>query len=423
MKDKVAIIGSGISGLSAAYEILKKSDKYKLTIFERNPYVGGLLGSINIDGHYIEVYYHHTFPDDDQLYILMDELGIRDKIRWETGSVGFLYNKKVYGFNTAGDMLGFPVINFFEKIRVGISVLAAKKVKSWEEYDDISAKEYIEKVWGKSIYKKLWAPLLKAKFGPNVERVSASWFIRRIQLRSHRDTKGEKLAYPEGGWQILIDRLIEEVKKLGGKIKIQEKVKKIEKKENIYQIKTEKREYEAKYIISTIPQPIFNQISPYKIPDVSYQGCLSVILTLTKRVQKYYWLNISDEDLAFSVMVEHTNFFKENPYPFHIVYLALYTEGEELTKEDIEKKREEIIASFKNTFNIRDEEIIKSFAYYSRYAGPVYETGYKRKIPPKKIVGEYIWIAGLPRSYPERSINDSISQGIEVAQEIMEDII
>ncbi len=126
MKDKVAIIGSGISGLSAAYEILKKSDKYELTIFERNPYVGGLLGSINIDGHYIEVYYHHTFPDDDQLYILMDELGIRDKIRWETGSVGFLYNKKVYGFNTAGDMLGFPVINFFEKIRVGISVLAAK---------------------------------------------------------------------------------------------------------------------------------------------------------------------------------------------------------------------------------------------------------------------------------------------------------
>ncbi len=420
MKDSISIIGGGIAGLSAAYRLLKKNKGLNVRIFERNPYIGGLLGSINIDGYNIEVYYHHTFPDDDALYILMDELGIGDRIKWETGSVGFLYNKKVYGFNTATDLLGFPVINLWEKFRVGTSVLLAKKVKDWREYDNITAKEYITKVWGKSIYEKLWVPLLRAKFGPNMDKISASWFIRRIQLRSHRNTKGEQLAYPEGGWQILIDRLIEEISSLGGEIRKNEKVTKIEKEDKIYKLYTEKGEYQTDYIISTIPQPIFNEISFEKLPNVTYQGCLSVILTLKRKVQKYYWLNISDQDVAFSVMVEHTNFFKENPYPFHIIYLALYTEGKKMEKEEMDTKKEEIIESFKQIFGVSDQDILKSFAYYSSFAGPVYETGYKDKLPPKKLSGENIWIAGIPRSYPERSINDSLSQGIEVAEEILE---
>ncbi len=420
MKSNIAIIGGGIAGLSAGYELLKKNKELDIKIFEKEPYIGGLLGSINIDGYNIEVYYHHTFPDDDALYILMDELGIRDKIEWHTGKVGFLFNGKMYGFNTATDLLKFPVINFWEKFRVGMAVFRAKKVKDWREYDNVSAKEYITTVWGESIYKKLWVPLLRAKFGPNMEKISAAWFIRRIQLRSHRDAKGEQLAYPKGGWQILIDKLVEKIEALGGQIKERERVTKIAKKDEKYIINTEKGEYEADYIISTIPQPIFNKISFTELPPVSYQGCLSVILTLKRKVQDYYWINISDEDVAFSVMVEHSNFFKENPYPYHIIYLALYTEGNRMEKDEIEEKKREIVESFREIFHIDESDILKSFVYYSSYAGPVYETGYKEKLPPKKIPGENIWIGGMPRSYPERSINDSLLQGIECADEILE---
>ena len=39
---KVAIIGAGPAGLSAAYELLRCSDEYKVTIFEKDSVVGGL---------------------------------------------------------------------------------------------------------------------------------------------------------------------------------------------------------------------------------------------------------------------------------------------------------------------------------------------------------------------------------------------
>ncbi len=420
MKNSVAIIGGGIAGLAAGYELLKNNKETDVKIFEKTPYIGGLLRSIEIDGHNLEVYYHHTFPDDDTLYILMDELGILDRIEWETGSVGFLYNKKIYGFNTAMDLMRFPVINMWEKFKVGMSVLRAKKIKDWREYDNISAKEYITNVWGKGIYEKLWVPLLKAKFGPNMEKISAAWFIRRIQLRSHRNTKGERLAYPKGGWEILVKGLTEKIESMRGDIKKEEEVINIKRDDDTYRIETKRDTYKADYIISTVPQPVFNKISDVKLPDVSYQGCLSVIVVLDKKVQDYYWINVSDEDVAFSIMVEHTNFFRENPYPFHIVYLGLYTDGKEMGDEEMNEKKEGLIASFKEIFHVKDSHILKSFAFYSPYAGPIYEVGYRKKLPPKRIPGDKIWIAGLPRSYPERSINDSLSQGIECAREILE---
>ena len=422
MKNRIGIIGGGISGLTAAYEILKEKPHTDIDIFERNGFLGGLLGSINIGGHNIEVYYHHTFPGDKPLYTLMEELDIIDKIKWQSGSVGFLYKGKMWGFNTPLDLLSFPLINLYEKMRVGVSVLTAKGVGDWRSYDNESAKDYITRVWGKSVYEKLWVPLLSAKFGKNAEKISAAWFIKRIQLRSHRGAKGEKLAYPYGGWQILIDKIEAKIKSLGGNIHIEEMVNNISKNKNGYEIETEKGKYTYSHIISTIPQPIYNNISPFKITPVLYQGCISNIVILKRKVQKYYWINISDKDAAFSVMVEHTNFFKENPYPYHIVYLALYTDGEKISKETLNVHKERFLTYFKKVFGINDSEIIENHMFYSRFAGPIYEVGYRGKLPPKKIENENIFIGGIPRSYPERSINDSISQGKECANMVLEGI-
>ncbi|MFA7626951.1 MAG: phytoene desaturase family protein [Candidatus Kapaibacterium sp.] len=49
MKKKVAVIGSGLGGLSAAL-YLSASDEYDITIFEKNSYAGGKLGEISSSG-------------------------------------------------------------------------------------------------------------------------------------------------------------------------------------------------------------------------------------------------------------------------------------------------------------------------------------------------------------------------------------
>ena len=49
MKNKAIIIGSGIAGLAAAIRLSVKG--YRVSVFEANPYPGGKLSEINLEGY------------------------------------------------------------------------------------------------------------------------------------------------------------------------------------------------------------------------------------------------------------------------------------------------------------------------------------------------------------------------------------
>lgn len=76
---KVAIIGSGISGLTCAYHLHKK---HKITVFEANHYIGGHTATVDVDedGKPLAidtgfiVYNDRTYPRFNRL---MDELGVK----------------------------------------------------------------------------------------------------------------------------------------------------------------------------------------------------------------------------------------------------------------------------------------------------------------------------------------------------------
>jgi protoporphyrinogen oxidase len=46
---RVAIVGAGAAGLSAAYALSKHPDKFTVTVFEKEPVTGGMASSIDID--------------------------------------------------------------------------------------------------------------------------------------------------------------------------------------------------------------------------------------------------------------------------------------------------------------------------------------------------------------------------------------
>lgn len=72
---KIAIIGSGISGLTCAYDLSKSKNNYDITVFEKNDYIGGhthtvdiesTSGSYAIDTGFI-VFNHQTYPNFTKL--------------------------------------------------------------------------------------------------------------------------------------------------------------------------------------------------------------------------------------------------------------------------------------------------------------------------------------------------------------------
>lgn len=56
---RVAIIGGGFTGLTAAFKLAKKG--HKVTILEKGEELGGLASGFKIEGADIEKAYHHLF--------------------------------------------------------------------------------------------------------------------------------------------------------------------------------------------------------------------------------------------------------------------------------------------------------------------------------------------------------------------------
>ena len=89
---KIAIIGAGITGLAAAYDLTKSG--HQVVLFESAPQVGGLASGFKVDGWEwtLEKFYHHWFATDQHVLKLADDLGCREKVFFSRPSTVMYHN-------------------------------------------------------------------------------------------------------------------------------------------------------------------------------------------------------------------------------------------------------------------------------------------------------------------------------------------
>ena len=109
-------------------------------------------------------------------------------------------------------------------------------------------------------------------------------------------------------------------------------------------------------------------------------------------------------------MVSHTNFIPLERYGEHLVYLASYFSGN--LPPNIDRV---MIDDFCNRFSVSPRDIRWHRVAVDPFAGPVYTTGYKSRIPAYKQQGLYMAGMFSLTNYPERSMEGSIRAGREVA--------
>ena len=86
-KIKIAIIGGGFTGLTAAYD-LSKDKKYDVTVIEKNKYLGGLASSFDMNKIPLDKFYHHWFNNDKYALELVKELGIHNLLMPRNSNTG-----------------------------------------------------------------------------------------------------------------------------------------------------------------------------------------------------------------------------------------------------------------------------------------------------------------------------------------------
>jgi len=415
------IIGGGLAGLAAAYRL---AGKEKIIIIEKEPELGGMASSYKIENYNIEQYYHHIFASDKELISLIEELGLGDRLQWLKGTTGYYFDHKIYPMNTPLEIL--RALPLMDVIRLTLLVLKAKSIKDRTPFDDITAKEWIIRTAGESVYNNFFLPLLSSKFGDNKEKVSAAWLLGRVQIRSNRGTKGEKLGYMRGGFASLIEKMAQNIRNKGGIIRIGN-VSRIQIAGNsIKGVIVEGEKIECDRIISTVAPHVLSKILEINLPEldlnISYQGTACALFGLSEKVMEdIYWLNIK-EDVPFGAVIEHTNFIPVSDYGEHLIYATSYFQDPKSILWSLQD--EEVIELYLKGLEKLFPGIRKKIKWWRLRrdldTAPVYETGYGKKVFPFKTNVKGLYLAGMfsQTNYPERSMNGSIMAGFRCADEI-----
>lgn len=418
---KTIIIGGGLAGLAAAYRLAGIGE---VLVIEKDAEPGGMASSYHINDYYIEKYYHHIFTGDKELITLINELGLGERLEWLRGSTGYHLDGRIYPMNTPLEIL--KALPLMDIIRLTWLVLRAKNIKDRSKYDDITAKDWIIDTAGESVYDNFFLPLLSSKFGDNREKVSAAWLLGRVQIRSNRGTKGEKLGYMRGGFYALIEAMEKTVKERGGNI-IKGTVSRIEVKDGrAAGVVVDGKRVDCDSVISTVAPQVLEKMLDTGIPglsqEINYQGTACALFGLNERVMDdVYWLNIRG-DVPFGAVIEHTNFIPASDYGEHLMYVTSYFQdsGSLLWRGG----EEEVIRLYMTGL----EKLFPGFRKKVKWwrlrrdveTAPVYETGYGKKLLPYETAIKGLYLAGMfsEANYPERSMNGSIRAGFKCAESI-----
>src|SRR6185503_19760818 len=114
---KVAIIGAGVAGLSAAYDLAGAG--HAITIFEAAPAAGGLAAGFKSErwAWHLEHFYHHWFESDHDILNLINEIGQSDQVFFPRPITSIYAEGKVYPFDSPMRMLLFPKLPLVPKLR------------------------------------------------------------------------------------------------------------------------------------------------------------------------------------------------------------------------------------------------------------------------------------------------------------------
>jgi protoporphyrinogen oxidase len=422
MSDKknasIVIIGGGITGLVSAY-LAAKAGK-NVILVEKGEKIGGLLNTFSIGGNQLEFFYHHFFTHDAELTWLLEELNLLEKVEYKKTSMGVYRDGTIYDFNSPTDLIKFKPINWFGKVRFGLTTLFLTKIAQWRNFENVSAYDWFRKWAGKSATKGLWGPMLNVKFGPYFNKIPLAWMIGRLRQRmSSRKQGDERLGYLKGSLQVLCDTLKIKLEELGVEIQTNTSLEKIDISNGMIQsIQTSAGTISGDNFLFTLPTVHLKSIFglekslAQKLNALEYFGVYCMVLELSRPLSHVYWLNVADEGFSFGGVIEHTNLISPSEYNGkHIVYLSRYFAHEEpIAKWSSDEVKTRMRSDLKRIYpNLNDEEIDEEYLFRSNTAAMVTDLKFSQKVPGCQTLLPNMYLCNMAHIYPdERSVNNSI---------------
>lgn len=442
MKKKVAVIGAGPAGITAAYELAKAG--VEVEVFEASDKVGGMAKTIDLWGQKIDIGPHRFFSNDTRVNKLWLEVAGKD-YRMVDRLTRIYYKKKFF----------FYPIKAFDalfKLGIGTATLCVtsymkEKVKptkidgSFETWVtsrfgyklySIFFKTYTEKLWGISCTE------LDADFAAQRIKKLSLWEAIKNAVKGGKGNKHKTLvdqfAYPTGGTGMIYERMEAYINAHGGKVHLKKPVKRVLTKNNsAYALELEDgtlNEYDE--IVSSMPFSLMVSRLP-DVPaeiskhasDLTYRNTIIVYLNVdAKDLFPDNWLYVHEAKLQMGRITNFRNWVPEINNGKESTIIAMeywcYNEDQLWNSSD-----EELIALGKKelleTGLIGKATITEGFVYKIPRCYPVYSRGYKEKLKPvEKYLSsiDHLHVIGRYGAFKYNNQDHSILMGLLTAENI-----
>ena len=439
---RVVVIGGGVGGLAAGYELAKEG--HDVHLVEASDVLGGQVRTFEIGGGRIEGFYHHLFRSDTVVAELIEELGLGEDLEWVDSKIGMLVGDRIYPFTGALDLLRFTPVSLLTRLRLGLTALWLRRVSDWRRYEGLKAQDWILRRVGREGYERVWGPLLRAKFGRHAPEVAMVWFWGKIYLRFASRDGGllakEQLGYLRGSFGRMVDALEAAIAGHGGVVEAGRPARRIVVEDGrAVGVELEPRNaggepelLPADRVIATVHSGLLPRLAPelddlpggvsYRalLEAVEYQWATVLMLALDRPLSATYWLTATDDDCPFVAAVEQTNFRSAEEYGGnHVVYFSNYTDPDDpIVEEDVAQVLDRYEPYIRRINPGFDRSWIRGQWLFKDRAGqPIVHHRYHETIAPHRTPIAGLYLANNTQIYPEdRGQNYTMRMGIAVAR-------
>lgn len=175
---KIAIIGGGLAGLSAAYFLQKNG--LSSTLFESSKRLGGRIKTQDFEGFPIELGAEFIDPSHTELLNLIEELKL-ELIDYDTDDIFediFFINQNIFTYEQALAELKIKGAGrILNDLEVFPEYVESGNVHLWGMYDSISIEKYFNAIGLSDSLKKILTLAYEAEFGLPISQLSCMNFL------------------------------------------------------------------------------------------------------------------------------------------------------------------------------------------------------------------------------------------------------
>ena len=408
---KYGIIGGGILGLAVAYELTRGGQQ--VVVFEGRDRPGGLLQFFNVDGAWIDRYYHCILAADTDLLDLVDELGLQSDVRFAPTRQGVYRDGRLHSMSSGKDFLLFPPLNPIERVRLAYTIAHALLVDRFENVEQIGVEDWLVGLGGRGVFEKLWKPLLKAKFDADFQSTPATYIWSRLKRTTPAGAATGKpghQGYFVGSYRVLVDRIVERIEAGGSEVRCGSRVQQVLLDDGRCERTAGRRRAravgwrrcdDAAAHRAAIAARQTRSISPR---TTDFLGVVCGLLLLDRSLTPYYTLNIADDSIPFTGLIETTNMIApEHVGGYHLLYLPKYVGR---TSDYLKLSDDELKALYvhhlQRMFPDFDPAWIKhAFVFRERFVEPLHQIGKPRPTVPFTTAVDGLFVVNNGQIYPE----------------------